>query len=839
MKINGSVILSGIFLISGITHAQSHYFNPAFIDGEKGNAADLSWIDNNAQLPPGNYHVNIYVNQQYISSQTLAFGLTDGPDGKILTPCLTPPLIDAMNINLAASVPFKPAACAPLDTRIPGTITRFDVPTLSVHFSVPQRYLQNRPRGYVSPKSWEHGITSAWLNYVFNGSRSHYRNSEQSQRQDRFFTSLSSGLNLGPWRLRDITTLTHGGDSSGQMKHVRTWLQRDLPALRSQLLLGEAWTSNTLFESVGLTGIQIHTDDNMLPSSQRGYAPDIRGIARTRATVTVRQNDAIVYQTSVPAGEFVLNDLYPTASGGDLQVSVEEEDGRITQFTVPFASVPNLLRPGQVKFAAAVGRFRPGVQQDDPLFAQGDLHYGWRYGLTFYGGTQLANRYRSLALGVGQNMGSLGAISVDVSHARSLLADRRRYSGESLRLRYSKLLNDYGTRFNFYSWRFSTAGFYTLSDTTRRHMQSGGAQETENGITSAGNLFNLHNARKARNQLVASQTLGEYGALALSWDRQSYWHTARTTQSLMLSWNTQFRNIAWGMALQNSTRPGSDKRDNILSLNISVPLGSPAMSTRARYSATRAKATGTTHSAGLSGYIPGSENTRYNLMQQYGSQQHYGGDVSLQHQGARANASLGYSYSSQSRYLSYGLSGGAVLHENGLTLSQPLGNTNILIKAPDASHVAIRNHKGLTTDRRGYAVVPYATPYRVNRVELDVISAGEKVEIEHSVAQSTPSEGALSRTVFATRVGMKAIFFVTSAGSALPFGTLVSVNGEKQNTGIVGDNGSVYLSGLPQEGTLIARWGNAATQSCTARYRLEDRFLNPQTGLWSQELICR
>jgi len=838
VKFNSRKILLATLLIGGTAHANAHYFNPAFIDGEKGDTTDLSWIDNDIQFPPGYYHVNIYVNNNYIFSTSLLFDLSSDPQGNRLLPCLNAEQIEAMGINLTVDGGPEEKNCVFLNTLIPDAKVVFDNLSLSTHFSIPQRYLHNRPRGYVSPESWEQGITSAWLNYVFNGSRSRFGSSQQSLRQERFFTSLNSGVNLGPWRLRDYTTLAHGGGSSGRLKHVRTWLQRDLPGIQSQLLLGEAWTASSLFESVGLTGVQINTDDNMLPSSQRGYAPDIRGIARTSATVTIRQNDIIVYQTSVPAGEFVLKDLYPTASGGDLQVSIEEEDGRITQFTVPFASVPNLLRPGQVKFAAGVGRFRPGYQQDDPLFAQGDLHYGWRYGLTFYGGTQLSNRYRALALGVGQNMGALGALSVDVTHADSLLADRHRYDGESLRLRYSKVLNDYGTRFNFYSWRFSTSGFYTLSDTAQRNMQGGSLYQTENGITTAGNAFNLHNARKARNQWIASQTLADYGALALSWDRQTYWHTAKSTQNLMLSWNTQFRNIAWGIALQNSTQLWSGKRENTLSLNASVPLGSPALSTRARYSAIRSDATGTIHSAGLSGYIPGSENTRYNLMQQYGSQQHYGGDMSLQYQGSQANASLGYSYSSQSRFLSYGLSGGAVLHEDGLTLSQPLGNTNILVKAPDASYVAIRNHKGVETDRRGYAVVPYATPYQTNRVELDVITAGEKVEIAHSVVQSTPGEGALSRAEFTTRVGMKAVFFLSRAGRALPFGTVVSVADEKQNTGIVGDNGSVYLSGLSREGKIVARWGNGATETCVVNYRLEERYHNPQTGLWNQELVC-
>ena len=52
---------------------------------------------------------------------------------------------------------------------------------------------------------------------------------------------------------------------------------------------------------------------------------------------------------------------------------------------------------------------------------------------------------------------------------------------------------------------------------------------------------------------------------------------------------------------------------------------------------------------------------------------------------------LGYSYASDSRNLSYGISGGAVVHEDGLTLSQLLRPQHSG-KAPGTSNVAVLNH---------------------------------------------------------------------------------------------------------------------------------------------------
>ncbi|STR54021.1 outer membrane protein [Klebsiella oxytoca] len=62
----------------------------------------------------------------------------------------------------------------------------------------------------------------------------------------------------------------------------------------------------------------------MEPLSRRGYAPEIRGIARTSARFAVRQSGNLIYETTVSPGAFVIDDLYPTGYGGDLDVTVYE-----------------------------------------------------------------------------------------------------------------------------------------------------------------------------------------------------------------------------------------------------------------------------------------------------------------------------------------------------------------------------------------------------------------------------------------------------------------------------------------------------------------------------------
>jgi hypothetical protein len=66
------------------------------------------------------------------------------------------------------------------------------------------------------------------------------------------------------------------------------------------------------------------SDDEMLPDSQRGFAPTIRGMAHSNAKVTISQHGYVIYETFVSPGAFAINDLYPTAQSGDLEAGKRE-----------------------------------------------------------------------------------------------------------------------------------------------------------------------------------------------------------------------------------------------------------------------------------------------------------------------------------------------------------------------------------------------------------------------------------------------------------------------------------------------------------------------------------
>lgn len=132
------------------------------------------------------------------------------------------------------------------------------------------------------------------------------------------YAGLTAGVNVGPWGFRHNGNVTSGSGTGTHYQAVQTELLRSIAPLKSQLTLGEGFTDGQVFDSYGFRGVQLASDDQMYPESQRGYAPTIRGIANSNALVHVSQGGNIIYETNVAPGPFVINDLHPTGYGGQL-----------------------------------------------------------------------------------------------------------------------------------------------------------------------------------------------------------------------------------------------------------------------------------------------------------------------------------------------------------------------------------------------------------------------------------------------------------------------------------------------------------------------------------------
>ncbi|CAI0984155.1 Outer membrane usher protein papC precursor [Serratia quinivorans] len=101
------------------------------------------------------------------------------------------------------------------------------------------------------------------------------------------------------------------------------------------------------------------------------------------------------------------------------------------------------------------------------------------------------------------------------------------------------------------------------------------------------------------------------------------------------------------------------------------------------------------------------------------------------------------------------------------------------------------------------------------------------------MAQATLTEGAIGYRRFEVVAGEKAMAVVRLAdGSTPPFGATV-LNARKQDTGIISDDGSVYLSGIQHGDTMTVHWDGAARCEITLPEQL------PALGESALLLPCR
>ncbi|WP_373240317.1 fimbrial biogenesis usher protein [Kluyvera ascorbata] len=840
-------------LASPVFLAQAElYFNPRFLADDPSAVADLSSFEKGQELPPGTYRVDIYLNDGFMTSRDVTFSA--GEDGHGLMPCLTRGQLASMGLNTASIKgldALEPDACVPFTAMIKEATVRLDVGLQRLYLTIPQAFMGNQARGYISPELWDNGITAGLLNYNFTGNNVQNRVGGSSQYA---YLNLQSGLNVGAWRLRDNSTWSYSSGSSSENKwqHVNTWLERDITPFRSRLTLGDSYTNGDVFDGINFRGAQLASDDNMLPDSQKGFAPVIHGIARGTAQVSIKQNGYEIYHSTVPPGPFTINDLYAAGNGGDLQVAIKEADGSVQSFTVPYSSVPVLQREGHTRYALTAGEYRSGNDlQEDPTFFQSTLMHGLPAGWTLYGGTQLADRYRAFNLGVGKNMGELGALSVDITQANATLPDDSQQQGQSVRFLYNKSLSDLGTNIQLVGYRYSTQGYYSFADTTYQRM-SGHSVVTEDGPVYVKpkftDYYNLAYSKRGKVQVSVTQQLGRTATLYLSGSHQSYWGTGNTDEQFQAGINTAVNDINWTLSYSLTKNAWQDGRDQMLAVNVNIPfshwLRSDSQSVwrhaSASYSMSDDLNGRTSNLAGLYGTLLDDNNLSYSVQTGYasGGEGSSGGTgyAALNYRGGYGNANVGYSHSDGMKQLYYGMSGGVLAHANGVTLSQPLNDTVVLVSAPGAEGTRVENQTGVRTDWRGYAVLPYATEYRENRVALDTNSLADNVDLDDAVVNVVPTHGAIVRAQFKPRVGMKLLMTLTHNGKMVPFGAMVTST-DSQNSSIVADNGLVYLSGMPLVGKVKAVWGEGDDARCVADYRIPNE--SQEQTLIQLSAVCR
>ena len=832
--------LACVLLLAVAPTQAEDYFDPSFLGVAGENTdVDLSAFSQAGGVAEGEYTVSVFVNQQDVGQFTLNF--IKNTHGEI-APELTPEQLDTFGVNVSQIPVLKDLPngefISDLGALIPQATTRLDLSRLRLNISVPQVAMQSQVNRNADPSLWDDGIPALMANYNVSAGRttSRYDHGKKNQNTN-VFASARLGANAGPWRLR--SNLTHsrfeysGSENQSATTNTQTYfsnttLSRDIRALRSTLLVGESSTGSDVFDGVPFKGVQLTSNEQMLPSQLRGYAPAISGVANSNARVTIRQNGNIVYEAYVAPGPFYINDIQQAGLSGDYDVTVTEADGSERQFVVPYSSLPVMLRPGGWKYEVASGRYNGNLTTSSRRsdFILGTAVYGLHNDVTVYGGALLAKDYQSLSLGTGVSLGDFGAVSTDVTHSSAkftysnpVTSSSERKTGQSYRIRYSKSLMATGTSVDLTALRYSTEHFYNFSEFNSQGYR------LEEGLSP----WTLQR-RRSSFQTQLSQQMQQYGSLHFRANRDDYWGSSRTLTGLSMGYSNSFKGVSYGVnynidRVKDSRNNWPENRQ--LSFNLSVPFSvftqdRDLQSIYATYSMSHDQNGRTQNNSGLSGSFMDGK-LSYGASQSWGNKgQIANTNLNAGYQGDKGSISTGYSYSNNSQSINMNASGGALLHAEGLTLSRSMGDSVALISAPGAEGVSV-NGGSAVTDWRGYAVAPYLSDYNKNSIGLDPSTLPENVDLPQSNTNVYPTKGAVVKASFRTRIGYQVLMTLKQGAKYVPFGaiaTLTSDNSADNMSSIVGDAGQVYLTGLPETGELLVKWGETAAQQCQVKFDL-------------------
>lgn len=285
--------------------ADDDYFDPALFRGGKFSAVSLTRLTKKNTILPGQYKMDLYINGRFAEQLNVDF--TEQADGAV-KPCIKPEMLAVIGLKQFDELKNEKGTCPLIEQLAKGSSATLDVSRLRLDFNIPQVLLNKIPRGYVNPAELNTGASLGFANYVANYYHVSYSGNDIDDRESAWL-SLNGGINLGSWQYRQLSTLNWDKVNGSAWNNIRSYVQRPLPSLQSQLTMGELITNGRFFSGLNFNGVSLATDDRMLPDSMRGYAPTIRGIAATNAKVSVTQNGAEIYQTTVMPGSFEINDL--------------------------------------------------------------------------------------------------------------------------------------------------------------------------------------------------------------------------------------------------------------------------------------------------------------------------------------------------------------------------------------------------------------------------------------------------------------------------------------------------------------------------------------------------
>ncbi|EPQ7200940.1 MULTISPECIES: fimbria/pilus outer membrane usher protein [Providencia] len=772
-------------------------------------------------IAPGKYHVRFFINNNLILNKEISFVMMPRADGgEQLTPCFSFADWESFGIDFHKTLKGD-QECFNIND-IEYMTQSLDLNTKVYSMTVPQSMINQQRIRKAEEAQWDDGIPAVFLNYSFSA----FNTYEGGKVDDNYYGNIQTKINIGSWRYRNYSTWANNRHDKNKWNNISNTLSRNINIIKSELTLGDLYTSSQLFDSFKFKGVKLASDRQMEPYNLTSYAPSVNGIANSESIVTIVQNDQVIYKKSVPAGPFEITDYYPMSNGGNLYVTVEEANGNEVNSIVPFSSIAFLERKGSIKYSFSSGEYDGNNNGDGRYVNEAEIYYGLTDFVTVFGGALYAKKYQSYAIGTGFNLGEVGAITTDVVHSRTDVDNQSTLSGNAFRVNYSKHIETTNTSLALAGFRHFDADFMNIDDAFSYEEKYRGSYE------------------KLKNEYTVSLSqpiLDSSSSINLNSVVYEY-SSGHKQQSYNVGFNSNIDKVHYSVYYTYSKGrqfENDNSRSYNLSLNVSIPFDVLNNTMSVNYGISTDDQHRTSQTARLSGSYGELYRGTWDIYQGYGNKgMGYSGGLSSSYRSPYAVVNAGYAYNDSHKNFNYGISGAFVGTQYGVVLAPSMQDTSALILTKGTQGVGIINGQSVETNAYGLAIVPGMAPYRKNTLAIDTKTIPQDTEIENNIINNViPTKGALILADFDAKKGYKLLFKLQHpTNKELPVGAKAVT--EDEATHLVSNFNTLYLVADKPKGRIKVNWKNeGANESCDVDYNIENTM--PTNGLYILNSECR
>lgn len=724
--------------------------------------------------------------------------------------CVTPALLNFAQISLPDEVANKATAstvnegedapsqntvhltstCINLVRHYPQTIIKLRPSLEQVELVVPPEALRNtissNPAAGVTT-----GGTAALINYDVLDARSRYPGGNSHTLQ----AMTEVGLNTHEWIIRSRQSYSNSNGRQ-QFNNINAYAQKTFAEKKAVLQTGQINPISNLFSLPTLLGAQVIPESALM--SQVGGGVSASGIAQSEARVEIRQKGTLIYSTLVPPGPFTLSQLPIIDSNADLLVRVIENGGAERAFIVPASSFNIGFVQTEKSFSFAIGRRdQPGVispegsGQNRNWLATADASVPWGERASLSAGTVLTTDYH----GVGAGISTAPTRNTSVN-LRNVLSHQTRSGAVGAQVQ----INGAAQLSRSLSLNMS------LQRQTKKFRNVGDPIITVTGVDD----FSVVGGYKQQQTSNLSYQHDTLGSLGVGYSAFTGFNN-NNSRRMSGSWSRSFGRTNVSLSFEHSA--GVNK-DNAVFLSLNIPLGPRSVNASTSHQGDRILSN-VSVSEQVNDYVGYSASASADNS---GKQVGTSANVNLLPKYTQINLGASNQDGGSSSFNS-SMSGGVVVHKNGITLSPYRVQDNFaVVSVPGVTGAKVNTPQGpVWTDFTGRAVAPSLPSYNDGRLELVTKSLPRTTDVKTGIRSVRLGHGAVTNVDFNIIVVRRALIRVLNKEKRpIEKGTAIFDESGAWITS-VGNDGSIFLDDKQLMGSLKA--ADAAGNACTFSYQ--------------------